>query len=360
MRVSLPVDPMHKTLSEVATLQFVRANTDILVPRVIAFDASYQNELGFEWILMELMPGHPYGNKWTTLPCTAKETMVKRLAHFSAQLFRLRFSGIGNIYRKENCSPPSEEFIVGRIASLPFFYKNRLEQDVPRGLFASSRDWLAAHLCFPRNESNQVLSDPPPKDDPNDGDYQPALSDTKTVKELVDSLSIRLQWLFPWTESTEEAAASPEETILFHDDINTSNILVDDDGNMTALVDWECVSALPLWRACQLPKFLQILPRDDKPDPETYAHPLESNDLCWDHLEEYEQTQFCRIFLEEMERLEPEWVSIHRATALKQDFEDAIRMSYDEWSYNRVRKWLRDVDAGIGGKRLVERELDGT
>lgn len=38
MRVTLPVDPQYKTWSEVSTLSFLRANTDIPVPRVIAFD----------------------------------------------------------------------------------------------------------------------------------------------------------------------------------------------------------------------------------------------------------------------------------------------------------------------------------
>lgn len=59
MRVSLPVDPYFKTASEVATLQFVRKNTSIPVPQIIAFDSSADNELGFEWILMTKLPGIP-------------------------------------------------------------------------------------------------------------------------------------------------------------------------------------------------------------------------------------------------------------------------------------------------------------
>lgn len=57
MRVSLPVDPRYKTESEVATIEFARQNTSLPVPQIIAFDSNNENELGFEWILMEMMPG---------------------------------------------------------------------------------------------------------------------------------------------------------------------------------------------------------------------------------------------------------------------------------------------------------------
>jgi aminoglycoside phosphotransferase (APT) family kinase protein len=58
MRVSLPVDPRNKTAGEVATLRWLRRHSDIPVPGVIAFDDSDSNEIGFEWILMELMSGN--------------------------------------------------------------------------------------------------------------------------------------------------------------------------------------------------------------------------------------------------------------------------------------------------------------
>ncbi|KAK3375825.1 hypothetical protein B0T24DRAFT_509163, partial [Lasiosphaeria ovina] len=53
-RVCLPVYPWFKTEAEVATIQFIRDNnTSIPAPRVLAFDSSAENELGYEWILME-------------------------------------------------------------------------------------------------------------------------------------------------------------------------------------------------------------------------------------------------------------------------------------------------------------------
>jgi aminoglycoside phosphotransferase (APT) family kinase protein len=55
----LPVTPKVKTLSEVATLAYVREKTSIPVPKVVAYDADLTNELGFEYIRMERVDGHP-------------------------------------------------------------------------------------------------------------------------------------------------------------------------------------------------------------------------------------------------------------------------------------------------------------
>lgn len=50
MRVSLPVDPMFKTSSEVATLTWIRRHTSLPVTKIVAYNSSHDNELGFEWI----------------------------------------------------------------------------------------------------------------------------------------------------------------------------------------------------------------------------------------------------------------------------------------------------------------------
>ena len=56
-RVTLPVEPGDKVRNEVAALDYVKQRTTIPVPNVIACDSSSENYLGFEWILMEKIPG---------------------------------------------------------------------------------------------------------------------------------------------------------------------------------------------------------------------------------------------------------------------------------------------------------------
>jgi hypothetical protein len=63
----------HKTNSEVATIIFVHENTDIPVPQIFAFDDSRESELGFEWILMGILPSGTLRTRWRKLSEDAKK-----------------------------------------------------------------------------------------------------------------------------------------------------------------------------------------------------------------------------------------------------------------------------------------------
>jgi hypothetical protein len=54
-------------------------------------------------------------------------------------------------------------------------------------------------------------------------------------------------------------------TMLFHGDLSRHNILVDGKGVLTGVVDWDFVSFLPYWIACQLPPVLHCKPLDEEP-----------------------------------------------------------------------------------------------
>ncbi len=56
-------------------------------------------KVSFEWILMERLPGTPLVELLRTMTPEAREAVIKSVAHFAAQLFRLRLPRIGNIYR---------------------------------------------------------------------------------------------------------------------------------------------------------------------------------------------------------------------------------------------------------------------
>jgi hypothetical protein len=50
-RVKLPVCPFYKTESEVATLKYIRINTEIPVATIVAWDSTAKDDLDFEWII---------------------------------------------------------------------------------------------------------------------------------------------------------------------------------------------------------------------------------------------------------------------------------------------------------------------
>ena len=101
LRVALPVDPYLKTASEVATLSYLSNHTSIPVPKVIAYDASAENDLGFEWILMTRLPGVPLKELWSTALLTSEERVriTEQMSGYIRQMQVVHFNRTGSLYQ---------------------------------------------------------------------------------------------------------------------------------------------------------------------------------------------------------------------------------------------------------------------
>lgn len=400
MRVTLPVDPFNKTNSEVATIKFVDENTDIPVPKIFAFDDSSENELGFEYILMEMLPGVPIRKKWRQLPIDAKQDLVKKIAEYQTQLFNRQFSGIGNIFIDPKSAsisrqnPATQEVatkgqhgdrlpaersnvttevadleinrpdqpeqsgtlhedttinsaqddlqtlpVLGQMVSLIFLWGDHVNQNTHRGPFDNSADWIRARLELVLGDQEKIISTS------DDEDY---IEDAQVAKEIIDRLLELLPSIFPPDASESEAS------VLFHDDLSMQNILVDENGKITGVIDWECVSAMPLWRACELPALLIGRDRQDEPVRKNYAPDSPEDDqferdaldnegvnsLYWEHLQEYELTGLRKIFLEEMKTRCPSWFQQFEEGAHKSDYELAVQNCDNDLRFKMIMAWL--------------------
>ncbi|KAH6844627.1 hypothetical protein B0I37DRAFT_311689 [Chaetomium sp. MPI-CAGE-AT-0009] len=151
-RVTLPVDPKWKTLSEVATLRWVRENTSLPVPEVISYQADRNSAIGFEWMVMSKMPGRSLRDRWRDVAFSAKEEIVRRLAVFCSDTFRAQLRGIGNLFLDDTRPSPGNSaqdcgsFRLQRIVSTEFIWDRHVHAQVSRGPFQSSRDWLLVWL----------------------------------------------------------------------------------------------------------------------------------------------------------------------------------------------------------------------
>ena len=99
-RATLPVEPYFKTESEVATIAFLRANTSIPVPRIIAWQSNLDGDFGSEWILMEKLEGVTLLSVWRKLPWDRKLSLVEEIAKLTKELQSHRFDKIGSLYFK--------------------------------------------------------------------------------------------------------------------------------------------------------------------------------------------------------------------------------------------------------------------
>ena len=349
IRVALPVEPRWKTLSEVATMHWVRANTSLPVPEVMAYKSDRSDPAEFEWILMTKMPGRPLADVWSSMEWTAKERLVAQFAQYTATTFRKQFTGIGNIYPDAAFDTRGQPEL-GRIVAMEFFWNQRGLQDVARGPFRSSWDWLAARLQVREVEWKDRLvkyAGVEFDSDAEDGDPEAEYDEAKRGHPVIKKAQAHLGDVFRQQLDDEEAEAS----ILWHDDLSQYNILVDDGGTLTGVIDWECASAIPLWSACRPPKFLDSVNREDKPEKSDFAVEEDGtpNQMYFERLEEWEQTRLRAYFFEQMRLLEPKWVEVYEASEVKREFENCIQMcdSFCNkiWRDN-ISDWLDSLSTG--------------
>ncbi|CAI7571592.1 unnamed protein product [Penicillium palitans] len=390
MRISLPVDPRYKVMSEVATMDWVRRITSLPIPRVIIHQPSRDNPIGFEWMLMTKLPGKPFGEIYQSLSFNVKARLVRELAASSVCLFRNQLCGIGNIYGKssvvENITS-SEQILrprepvdpkisvlvnesdpdggstcmgksseppfnlpdkgssegaspdVGRIVSMQFFWDSHIHQHVHRGPFRSSKDWITARLLFNENDCYSALDEHSAGD--RDSDDEAEVEDATRTLQIIKNLKSLIPLVFPTDD------VGPEPSIISHHDLSRHNILVDDSGELTGVLDWECVSAVPLWKACSYPSFLEERPRYSEPVPESYEPEDngEPNELYFEHLWQYETTLLRDIFMGEMRRLDPGWVEVFDKSQIKRDFDCAVQECDTEFSAGDINAWIKDITA---------------
>ncbi|KAL1842105.1 hypothetical protein VTJ49DRAFT_5984 [Mycothermus thermophilus] len=350
IRVSLPVDPRHKTRGEAATLKLVRQTTSIPVPQVVAFDDLDRNEIGYEWLLMEKMPGIPAYYRWRKMTMAQKEALTIQVAEFQAQL--LRAGNQGNGFRSigtlgTNLEPGAGPTDPGPIVSAFFFTGPRYDYPIARGPFASSHDWLRAQLSIIIKEHTTALAG-----SKTDDDREYAQCALRVARKLLRIL----HKIFP------AIVHPPERTVLWHDDLSLRNILVDDNNVVTAIIGWECASTMPRWVASQVPEFLRGAVRETMPDRNRYTDvdmassstgtddlddSLDNEgktELYWIHLMEYEQTQLRKVYAERMRQLRPEWDMEVEEGALKVDFLGAVSRCGSGFYLRRIEQWVDAIE----------------
>ncbi|KAJ5928256.1 hypothetical protein N7466_007212 [Penicillium verhagenii] len=357
LRVSLPVEPIRKTQSEVATMKWIQRVTEIPTPRIIAYDATRDSEIGFEWILMTEIHGKPLADHWRQLDIPAKSKLTRKFAEFSVSLWRNQLKGIGNLYSSattDGKSALAEQTVpsetseglenegtqTGQVVSLDFFSGSHGRQNVPRGPFSCTKDWIDVCLALSRNDYQQILDEYAGRED-LDNDTKEDIEVAEKMLKVIEGLENIFPIVFP--VDTEVA----EPSVIFHEDLSLYNIMVDDKGDLAGVLDWEFVSAMPLWKTCYYPKFLLGQPRHTKPDIEDYdsGNP-QPRTAYWEHLDEYEATILRDVSMEEIRRLDPGWADLFDASDLKRDYGAAVGFLNCWLGRRQIRLWVEEVASG--------------
>lgn len=181
------------------------------------------------------------------------------------------------------------------------------------------------------------------------------------IEDAIRTLDIirKLKDLLPliFQPSKGDAEDGPESSIVVHDDLASRNILVRDNGELSGVLDWECVAALPLWAACNYPAILEGPDKHTEPDRTTYDHDDdgEPSDDYLEDLENYELTLLRDVFMVTMRDLEPGWIDVYQKTQREKDFDYALRNCDNVFEARVIREWIEDVCSGNSHEGLRER-----
>ena len=392
LRVTLPVEPFFKTESEVATIAFVRAKTSIPIPRIIAWNSSPAGDLGFEWILMEKMSGVPLLDVWRKIPWDRKLVLLEDVAGLINQLNEHKFNSIGGLYFKSaldgkvkdrkglptaqkevhsigsvqtkskddeaetvdaghndrgapgeshTVRQPSEsasvsetqEFVVDQAFDLLFFKSSRYDLPGDRGPYMNSLQWLTAlvHVQLEWIKTGPVEGD---------ADYGASFrKNASTMESLCHSFFDTLPSVIP-----DDEVDYPN--VIYHDDLNSSNILVDPETFVvTGIVDWEMINVVPAWRATEHPKFIQDSePFEDEDEPPIPSYDDEE-DIAVYTRDRWDYRLLRNHWDATMKRLKPDDANAVDATVIAANMEclETIPQLTDCW--NRAKIWLNKVAA---------------
>ncbi|PGH15954.1 hypothetical protein AJ79_02121 [Helicocarpus griseus UAMH5409] len=207
--------------SQVVTMYFLREHTKIPVPEVYAFDASRDNEIGAPYIVMSPIPGETVASKWfsghESIPIEEfRWRILDSVAEAVSELQKFRFDEIGSLQINGETEITTSNLLDVSIGPCHSY---------DEGIFGQM-DYRRKLEISPKN---------------------PLHSADKDAKILVDQL---ISCLPQSTRSDPSNTPSPqhagEETfVLTLPDFGPQNIMIDNTGAVTGIIDWDNTTTVP-------------------------------------------------------------------------------------------------------------------
>jgi hypothetical protein len=210
---------------------------------------------------------------------TNKEKIMTQLGTITSQLLNLRFDKIGSLFEEDG------RYCVKQCLSPALIWHQRdsLGDDVARGPFQHDHDYyeslLSAFLLhvkeLPLEQHAFFAPIPKPRELETFLAHRSAVSrwnDFVTLGSKIDSSKNRLDYCIAGHFLRKMIAAIGPQSFatlgnlenrfpLWHPDLSTSNTFVDDDFNITCIIDWAFSSTVPISTLLTTPSLPH--PRDD-------------------------------------------------------------------------------------------------
>jgi len=226
--------------SEVMAMRLLRSKIPLIIPEIFDFSETSKNELGVPYILMSFMEGFPVSKMWwdengPTPRQQRRERILDNVAEAMAELHAFQFEKIGTLQYQQEVSDLDEPEIGGigpfnvvdEVADLAPFNGDDagVAHSLELGPFGSSREFFEASLDQQK----------PPQDEFSKGLHV-------LLRMMIRSLP----------RSLATPTAEKETFVLAHPDFDSQNVLVTEDGTLTALLDWDNIHTVPRFVGYQL------------------------------------------------------------------------------------------------------------
>jgi len=207
--------------SEIATLQHVAKATSVPVPRVFGYDLRKDNDIGGPYMLMEMIYGETVAQRIKRkggIHGSEVQLILAQVADYLSQISRLRFKELGRLRFNEDAkdSPRLEPY---RSETFPNSSSNASEY-VTNTIYSRLR-----RLGISEKDLND------PSEDWTRGN---------SMERKIIAASIYLR-----TARVLASRFTKGPFPLQHPDLNQQNIIVDEEGNVRGILDWEDAKTVP-------------------------------------------------------------------------------------------------------------------
>jgi hypothetical protein len=221
-----------KTENEVGVLSWLHKNTDIPVPRVVAYDSSVDSPLHHEYILMTRESGESLADVYRSFNPTQMDMILDQLIDINAELQKHTWSHIGGLTFNDD-----GHIIPGPVLEETLWF----EPDI-LALWPAGETFDSLNISGPFTSYTQYISAHLHK-------YKHAIEIHPSLEFMHDILPQLDRFLAIITSDPLQTKLDNIPLRLAHKDLHFANILVDiATARITSIIDWEFAGVVPFTR----------------------------------------------------------------------------------------------------------------
>ncbi|KAH6969360.1 kinase-like domain-containing protein [Fusarium avenaceum] len=265
-------------ISEASTLRYMETHCSIPVPRVYSFSGTHENDIGVPYILQSKAPGRPLSdylwsetsiqppgfNPLPRLPLSDldRQKIMKQLGVIMSRLSNVRFDKIGSLFEDEG-------FSVGECLSPVLTWQSRdsIEAEIDRGPFPQEMDYFQSLISIYESHVEELPLTPyfffSPLPKPDDyltwDSYKAAVDrrgDFTFINDKLEGSKNRLDYCIAGQmikEMVPLLLAQSTDFTISHPDLHTGNLFVDEELNVTCIIDWGSATTCPVTELLMTP-----------------------------------------------------------------------------------------------------------